>query len=465
MKLAKLSLVAMVVAGLASSSFAESTTLADAFKNGKATGELRAWYFDRDTGNANKATYAASDAGKGDANIFNTGVMLNYITDSLFGLKAGFTFQSSFAPFADDDAKNLFSKDEFGSGSVLSEAYLEYTIGKTTAKVGRQFISTPLVNGSGSRMIKESFEGATVVNTDVPATTLVAGYVSKFQGRSTKAVDGADLSTASMLGVNSDSPEFTKTAYVTAGTGSAVGKPGSAVKAGNNFTFDGAYTAAVINKSIPNLALTAQYAQINEVAKRADIDLYYTEANYVLPMNGFKLGFDAQFRGSKTDSALDAYNLEGHYTAGRISISELAGFGASFAYGTTSKSDAVIAGVGNGPTGYTATLIRSIAASLDKDTDSYLAQVTYDFGAVGVAGLKALAQYGVSKQNQADVVSSGNVSVRDIDFTSKAFGVTYDVPALKGLNLAVQYETQEKDTKSVSKADTDEFRFMANYKF
>ena len=47
MKLAKLSLAAMVVAGLASSSFAASDTLADAFKNGKVNGELRAWYFDR----------------------------------------------------------------------------------------------------------------------------------------------------------------------------------------------------------------------------------------------------------------------------------------------------------------------------------------------------------------------------------------------------------------------------------
>ena len=41
MKLAKLSLVAMVVAGLASGSFA-ADTLADAFKNGKVSGELRA---------------------------------------------------------------------------------------------------------------------------------------------------------------------------------------------------------------------------------------------------------------------------------------------------------------------------------------------------------------------------------------------------------------------------------------
>ena len=47
MKLAKLSLAAMVVAGLASSSFA-ADTLADAFKNGKVNGELRAWYFDRE---------------------------------------------------------------------------------------------------------------------------------------------------------------------------------------------------------------------------------------------------------------------------------------------------------------------------------------------------------------------------------------------------------------------------------
>lgn len=37
---------------------------------------------------------------------------------------------------------------------------------------------------------------------------------------------------------------------------------------------------------------------------------------------------------------------------------------------------------------------------------------------------------------------------------------------LKGLTLAVQYETQEKDIKKdIANPDTDEFRFMANYKF
>ena len=141
MKLAKLSLVAMVVAGLASSSFA-ADTLADAFKNGKVTGELRAWYFDRDTGDQNTNTLA-----KGNADLFSTGIMLSYVTDSLYGLSLGTTFQGNYAPFADKDAKNLYGTDMYGSGAVLSEAYVVYTLDffhnpsnnpKTTIKINQR---------------------------------------------------------------------------------------------------------------------------------------------------------------------------------------------------------------------------------------------------------------------------------------------------------------------------------------
>ena len=189
MKLVKLSVAAFVVAGLASGSFA-ADTLADAFKNGKVTGELRAWYFDRDTDDKNDGTLA-----KGDADIFSTGVMLSYITDSLYGLSLGTTFQGNYAPFANSDAKNLYATDMYGSGAVLSEAYMTYTLGKTTAKVGRQFLASPLVNSSGSRMIKEAFQATVLINTDIPNTTLVAGYSDKFQGRTSdydRSVDGSD---------------------------------------------------------------------------------------------------------------------------------------------------------------------------------------------------------------------------------------------------------------------------------
>ena len=125
MKLAKLSLAAMVVAGLASSSFA-ADTLADAFKNGKVDGELKAYYFSKDNGDKTE-------------NIFTTGVMLGYKTAPLYGLTLGLTFQGSASPFADKGAKGNdgdtanFASDMYGSGAVLSEAYVAYTMKNTTA--------------------------------------------------------------------------------------------------------------------------------------------------------------------------------------------------------------------------------------------------------------------------------------------------------------------------------------------
>ena len=59
MQFVKLSLVAVVVASLASNTFA-ADTLADAFKNGKVSGELRAWYFDKDTEKLNSSTAPTS---------------------------------------------------------------------------------------------------------------------------------------------------------------------------------------------------------------------------------------------------------------------------------------------------------------------------------------------------------------------------------------------------------------------
>jgi len=427
MKLAKLSLAAMVVAGLASSSFA-ADTLADAFKNGKVKGQLKAWYYDK----------TVENAADENANVLALGLELNYVTDSLYGFYAGATFQGASQPWIEDDAKTRFDKEMHTSGAVLSEAYLGYKIGKTNAKIGRQYISTPLVNGSGGRIFKESFEGVTVVNTDIPQTTLIAGYVNKFQGRTSAVDDKNDLG---------DAPDFHKSVVIGAGSSQYA-------------SFDGAYTAAVINKSITGLTLTGQYAVLNDVKDAGDVDVYYTEANYVLPVAGFKLGFDVNYRGSRTDSStLDALDLEGDMVAGRISIKELAGFGASFAASTTDSNDNVILGVGNGPSSYTGTLIRASTQTATFNTDAYLFTATYDFSKLGATGLGILAQYSQIERDK------GGSRPADTELTSYAAAVTYDVPALKGLSFALQYETQETDTDGVSKYDTDELRFLANYKF
>jgi len=468
MKLAKLSLAAMVVAGLASSSFA-ADTLADAFKNGKVSGELKAWYFDQSAdGQDASGTNSAAIAGhRNNANITTTAAVLGYVTDSFYGFNLGLTFQGSANPLtaeansAGKGAKNTFRNDEYAGGGVLSEAYLAYTLGKTSLKVGRQFIATPLVSGSGSRIYTEAFEGAVLVNTDLPQTTLIAGYVEKFQGRTSNVSANGAMANGTL----GDAPKFRDSAVFTGGA-----------NAGMVLEFDDAYTAGVINKSISNLTLTAQYAVVKDVAKWDDVDFYYTEANYVLPVAGFKLGLDANFRGSHTGDGLlngismKALQLDGTYTAGRISVSELAGFGFSFAAGTVSKDDSVVAGMGNGPTSYTSTMIRGTSTRMMADTDSYLFAATYDFSKIGVAGLTALAQYGwTSEGKNAKVIGStvGAPSTANAaDYTNMAFGVTYAVPALKGLTTSLQYEAEEKELKSNSaKTDKDELWFKAGYKF
>ncbi|AHJ12193.1 OprD family outer membrane porin [Sulfurospirillum multivorans] len=448
MKLVKLSLVAFVVAGLASSSFAASDTLADAFKNGKVNGELRAWYFDRDTGDQNTNTLA-----KGDADIFSTGVMLSYVTDSLYGLSLGTTFQSSYSPFADNDAKNLYGTDMYGSGAVLSEAYVTYTLGKTTAKVGRQFIASPLVNSSGSRMIKEAFQAAVLINTDLPDTTLVAGYSDRFQGRTSdydRSVDGSD----------SEMPSFKKEA-VFYGTGTTAGS--------NVFGFDGAYTAAAINKSITNLTLTGQYLFVNDVefTEGGDANVFYAEGNYVVPLSTMKLLFDVTYRGSRTSNeTFDSFHVEGDMYQGRIGFSELAGFKASFAYSTVSDDQSVLLGAGNGPSTYTAPLIKGAEVTSGANTNAYKVEVGYDFSKVGVAGLKVLGQY--AKINQ-DAHTAGalatvlNGVAVDTESTYWEAQIAYDLPTIKGLTLSLEYEDGQKETTTT--VDSSEMRFRANYKF
>ena len=55
------------------------------------------------------------------------------------------------------------------------------------------------------------------------------------------------------------------------------------------------------------------------------------------------------------------------------------------------------------------------------------------------------------------------------DFTTYAANLTYAVPYVKGLTTQLLYVTQEKEATSasnvVTKTDTDELWFKANYKF
>ncbi|MBE0492398.1 MAG: outer membrane porin, OprD family [Sulfurospirillum sp.] len=393
MKLAKLSLAAIVVAGLATSSFA-ADTLADAFKNGKVKGDIKARYWDRDNG-------AKSE------DIVMFGAVLGYVTDSFNGFKLGLTFQANSSPFIDDTAKPFYQKNEYGPGAVLSESYLQYSMGKTTAKLGRQFISSPLVAGSGSRVIRQSFEALTFVNTDLPQTTLIAGYVDKFQNRT----DGA-------------------------------GNIGEFKQVGT----DGAYTIAAINKSIANLTVTAAWAQVVNSS-----DHYYLEGAYAGKTDSFTYGLAAQYALISFDAAgikdADAFGLKASMGMGAFS-----GF---VAYATTGKDTNIGSGFGLG--GGTDNLFTNNiigandGSAYSRDTNSYAARLQYAIAKNARVGAQYLyTDSGVTIAGQDDTTNSIDL------FGSYAFE-----GALKGFSIDVVYEDAE-DRAGVNKS---ELRFNTTYKF
>ena len=400
MKLAKLSLAAIVVAGLASSSFA-ADTLADAFKNGKVNGELKAYYF------------ANEDDTNDKDSIFTTGVMLGYKTAPLYGFTLGLTAQGSSSPFADAGGKADYDGHMYGSGAVLSEAYVAYNIGKTTAMVGRMFLDTPLVSGSGSRVIKEAFEGAAIINTDLPNTTLIAGYVQKFQSRT----DGSGN-----VGEFSRKNVSTNTASVNIN--------------------DGAYTVAAINKSVPGLTLTGAYvyAEANDVI---DVNIVYVEALYEGKMGeiGYVLGAQDYYNvidnAGTQDDSINLYALKAGLS--------FKGINGTVAYSQVSNdatlAGTIISGIGNGADLlYTDPVIGM--PGYNRDTTSYLFDLNYDVTASANLG----ARYVLAE-----------LANRDEDYTA-IYG-TYKFESLKGFSMGAQYETKGKD------ADGQDLWVKANYKF
>jgi len=412
MKLAKLSLAAIVVAGLASSSFA-ADTLADAFKNGTVNGELKAYYF-------------TNDDGKSNEDIFSTGVMLGYKTASLYGLSLGLTFQGSASPFADDAGKDRFNSSMYGSGAALSEAYVAYNIGKTTAMVGRMFLDTPLVASSGSRITKEAFEGAAVINTDLPNTTLIAGYVQKFQTRTDR--DG-------------NIGKFTKTFATNSFSNVEVD--------------DAAYTLAAINKSVPGLTLTAAYADVIDI-----IQVAYAEALYEGKAGeiGYTLG--GQYYYNKLDSSLVAPDDSISLYAVKAGLS-FKGINGTVAYSKVSNDNVatgvVISGLGNGADLlYTDPVIAM--NGYNRDTASYLADLNYDITAAANVGVRYVLADGYLDPS---IVGAYNKTTTEDKYKASSTAVygTYKFESLKGFSLGAQYEHQDKNV------DGDDLWVKANYKF
>ena len=269
-------------------------------------------------------------------NIWTNGGNLSYVTGDYYGFKSGVTLQASTVTASDlDNAPTAYNKDQNVSGAVLSQAYLQYSISNTTGKIGRQYISTPLVEGSGSRIFKESFEGLVISNTDISNTTIVAAYVDKEQYRTNIASGGTEVKEVS---------DFEQIQ-------------------------DGAYTVYVNNKSIEDLTVDAQYALINSDTNTADdTKAFYAAGSYNLSPFTIETQTYQTDNGNAVNSKGSAYgvNLLGNFDKLSLGV----------AYSIVDKDANIINGIGNGADYlYTGTWI--YGGIYDADTNAYKLSAGY----------------------------------------------------------------------------------------
>jgi len=385
-KLVKMScLAALAVVGLQNVATA-GDKLAEALTNGKVKGQLKSYYFSK--------TYDNGTAK--DASILVNGALLGYKTGDFEGLSLGMTTQFS-SVTSDDDESSKYAGTMDASGAVMSEMYLQYDIKNSSMKAGRQFFWTPIVGGSGSRFIRQSFEGYSITNTDLPKTKLVAAYMNKFAERT----DGA-------------------------------GEPGEFGK--TKVGLDGAWTIYAKNNSINNLTLQGQYASVSESTKNSDNghNILYFDATYKFDTE-LKPFIAAQYLLTSYDTSGlkdgKAYGLKAGLT--------LSGLSAYVAYTSVSDDNSVKQGVGSGsiPLYTNGATVDAWSATLS-DTDAYKIGLAYKINDVSLS----TAYSNFERTGQ-----------KDVDETN--FTITYKVN--KNLTAQVQYSILDNEYAAEADIATD----------
>ena len=244
MKLVKMSLAATMLMGAS----------AFAIDNVKVSGDAKLYYSTDDAkhvdGNANVSD-SLFDKG---TSMGEASLNLSLTADLTEGVSAGTTLNaiSTLGLY-----NNIVSSTWTGGVQdtfFFGEAWLAGSVGKTTGKVGRMQLDTPLVFSETWSVVPNTFEAAVLINQDIPDTTLVGAFVGQHNS-------------AAVLGGGFD--DFTTSPF-------------------KSF-YNGAYAIGAINNSYNPLTVQAWYYDAEHAVKS-----YWLEAD--LDLAGFIVG--AQYTGA-----------------------------------------------------------------------------------------------------------------------------------------------------------------------
>jgi hypothetical protein len=259
MKIVKMSLVAAMLMGAS----------AFAVENTKVSGSAQLVYQTQDAA-MGALNSGGSDMFDKDASSADAALHLNVSADLTPGISAGATYTAistlglennfvgsvwagSHAPTTSTGASFPVGAEgalgapgiKVENASWFEEAWLAGTYGKTTAKIGRMQLDTPLAYSETWSVETNTFEAAAVINQDIPDTTVVLAYVGNGNGNETFGQD--------------KSGTFRSVGHA---TGAIVNENGAFTTYGT----DGAYAAGIINNSLEMLTLQAWYYDVSKLA-------------------------------------------------------------------------------------------------------------------------------------------------------------------------------------------------------
>ena len=160
----------------------KANSITDAFANGVFYGRLRSNAFKWDWKNETSKTKDNKALGLGGSMIYKTA--------SFEGFSATAGLYVSSSPFYNMDQNdigyakagkdtvsryNVKTQDNY-TLAVLGQAYLQYDFDKTSIKAGRQIFESFLTKSNDTKMIPNTFDGISVVNKDLPQTTVRGAY-------------------------------------------------------------------------------------------------------------------------------------------------------------------------------------------------------------------------------------------------------------------------------------------------
>lgn len=260
MKLVKMSLAAAVLLGAS----------AFAIDNVKVSGDAKVYYStsENDSSNLDLFDKAASSA--------DTALRLGVTGDLAKGVSFGATaYAVSTLGLENNLVSNTWTSAHTASvedNAWVSELWIAATLGKTTAKVGRMELDTPLAFSEKWSVAANTFDAAVLINQDIPDTTLVGAWVGKGNGVNATTVNSTVATLVSAAADNS----------------SSVGLDGYMAKDGKYTTFmkQGAYAVALVNNSFKPVTAQAWYYNVGAIA-----DAYWLQADIDCQLvKGVKIG-------------------------------------------------------------------------------------------------------------------------------------------------------------------------------